>query len=136
MRAVNRANARCPSLPALAPIGRMPKATIFTFVDLSPRLITMTHHSAIAGPYHRNGEAILDVYHAFGGTAENARAIIERHGATLLLLCPNMSESTIYKARHPKGFYANLTNGKVPDWLEPVALPKGSPFLLWRVKPR
>jgi len=23
-------------------------------------------------------------------------------------------------------------NGQVPQWLAPVALPKGSPFLLWK----
>jgi hypothetical protein len=134
LRLVNDANSRCPTAPSLLPIAKLPKTTIFTFVDMGPRLITMTHHSAIAGPYHRNGDAILDVQHAFRGSADNARAIIKKHGATLLLICPNMSESTIYAVQNPKGFYVQLANGKVPDWLEPVALPERSPFKLWRVK--
>lgn len=133
-KAIDRANGRCPTLPAMAPVGKLPAATIFTFVDLGPRLITVTHHKAIAGPYHRNGAAILDVHHAFDGTPANARAIIKRHGATLLMTCPNMSESTVYRARAPKGFYAQLATGVRFDWLEPVPLPKGSPLLLWRVK--
>ncbi len=133
LKKVNTANARCPTSPALAPIARLPKAVIFTFVDLGPRLITMTHHDAIAGPYHRNGDAILDVQHVFRGSADEARAIINRHGATLLLICPNMSESTIYRAQNPKGFYVQLTTGRVPAWLTPVALPPQSPFMLWRV---
>ena len=33
---------------------RQPKGMVFTFVDLGPRLITVTHHDAIVGPYHRN----------------------------------------------------------------------------------
>ena len=134
MKRVNRANASCPTMPSMRPIAQMPKATILTFVDLGPRLITITHHNAIAGPYHRNGEAILDVQTAFRGSSDDARAVARKHGATLLLICPNMSESTIYKAQNPAGFYMQLVNGKIPDWLEPVPLPARSPFRLWRVK--
>lgn len=134
MAQVNRANAACPSLPALRPIARLPKATILTFVDLGPRLITVTHHNAIAGPYHRNGEAILDIHRAFRGTADDALAVARKHGATLLLICPNMSESTIYRVQSPNGFYRQLSDGKVPDWLEPVPLPARSPFRLWSIK--
>ena len=105
-----------------------------TFVDLGPRLITVTHHKAIAGPYHRNQQAILDIHHAFDGPPEQARAIAKRHGATLLLVCPYMSESTLYRSRSPKGFYAQLERGTRFPWLEPVPLPKGSPYWLWRIK--
>lgn len=134
MIAVNNANRQCPTLPALRPIAKLPATTIFTFVDLSPRLAAMTHHKAIAGPYHRNGKAILDVQRAFRGTADAARAIIKRHGATLLLICPNLSESTIYKVQNPDGFYAQLIGGKVLAWLDPITLPSGSPYRLWRVR--
>jgi hypothetical protein len=33
----------------------------------------------------------------------------------------------------PKGFYAQLSRGQVPNWLTPVQLPKDSPFRMWRV---
>jgi hypothetical protein len=132
---ISRANARCPTLYSMRPIAQLPAATIFTFVDLSPRLITVTHHRAISGPYHRNGDAILDVHHAFDGSADQAEKIVRKHKSDLLLICPNMSESTLYASRSPKGFYVQLSKGQVPDWLEPTALPKDSPFKLWRVKP-
>jgi hypothetical protein len=131
---VAKANRTCPTLPALAPIAKLPPATIMTFVDLGPRLITVTHHRAIAGPYHRNGDAILDIHHAFDGQPDQARAIAQRHGATLLLVCPNMNESTNYRSRSPNGFYARLDRGERFDWLEPMALPKGSPYRLWRIR--
>lgn len=127
------ANRRCPTLPALRPIAKLPTATILTFVDLGPRLIAVTHHRAIAGPYHRNQAAILDVQHAFRGPADTARDVVRRHGVTLVLICPGMSESTIYRAENPRGFYAQLAKGRVPAWLAPVALPRNSPFKLWRV---
>lgn len=125
---------RCLTIPALAEIDRLPPATMLTFVDMGPRLITMTRHSAIAGPYHRNGEAILDVIHAFRATSPAvAHAIMKRRGATMVLLCPGMAESTIYKARAPTGFYMQLVDGEVPAWLEPVELPANSPFKLWKM---
>ena len=133
LKLVNAANTKCATLSALKPIGSLPAATILTFVDMGPRLITVTHHRAIAGPYHRNGDAIIDVHHAFGGTADAARAIVKKHRATMVLLCPDMSESTIYRTRDPEGFYVQLMQGQVPAWLSPVALPAGSPFKLWRI---
>lgn len=130
----NRGKPRqCSTIPALAQLDKLPAATMLTFIDLGPRLIAMTRHSAIAGPYHRNGQAILDVLHSFRATSpEVAHAVMKRRGATMLLLCPGMSESTIYAARAPHGFYAQLIGGNIPAWLEPVDLPANSPFKLWR----
>ncbi|WNO54362.1 AcrB/AcrD/AcrF family protein [Stakelama saccharophila] len=133
-RVVNRANARCASYSRLKQLDRLPPQVIFTHVDLGPRLVTVTHHDAVAGPYHRNGPAILDVHHAFEGTPERAHRIMKRHHATLLLVCPNMSETTVYRASAPDGFYARLSHDKVPGWLTPVELPKDSPFRAWRIR--
>ena len=130
---VDMANRRCPTLPALRPIAALPPATILTFTDLGPRLIAVTHHSAIAGPYHRAADAILDVQHSFRATdPEVAHEVMRRHGASLLLICPGLSESTVYGSEAPKGFYVQLIRGQVPAWLAPMTLPEGSPFKLWR----
>ena len=130
----NRATGRCVTLPAMQPLNRYPRATVFTFIDLGPRLITLTHHDAIAGPYHRNGDAILDVQHAFGRSPAEARAIMRRHGASLLLVCPNMAESTVYRSRNKGGFYDRLAHNERFDWLEPLPLPAGSPLRLFRIR--
>ncbi|HEV2043502.1 MAG TPA: AcrB/AcrD/AcrF family protein, partial [Sphingomicrobium sp.] len=134
-RVIAKANRTCPSLWAMRPVAKLPATTIFTFADLSPRLITVTHHRAIIGPYHRNGEAIVDSMKIFRGTPENARAILAKYRAKYLLTCPMMSQSTVFVAEAPKGFYAQLAKGQVPAWLEPVDLGKDSPLKLWRVKP-
>ena len=132
-RRVNAATGECMRTSRLLTLNRVPAATVFTFVDLGPRLITITHHDAIAGPYHRNGDAILDVQHAFGRGPAEARAIMKRHGATMLLVCPNMAEATIYRARNPGGFYDRLAHGATFDWLTPVPLVKGSPYRMFRI---
>ena len=127
-------NRQCASLRALAPLNNMSAATMFTLLDLSPRLIVGTHHAAITGPYHRNGKAIADVMKAFGGTADEAHAIVSRYHAGYVLICPGTSESTLYMQRAPRGFYAMLAAGKPPEWLEPVPLPMATPYRLWRVR--
>jgi hypothetical protein len=132
---IKRANGRCRTLPALQTLDELPPATIFTLVDLGPRLIAATHHSAIAGPYHRNGAAILDVHHAFDGSPDNFRAIAQRHGARYFLYCPDFPEGTIYQARSPQGFYSQIVRGRIPKWLSPVPLRTAAamPYILYRI---
>jgi hypothetical protein len=130
---IGRANNLCASLWGLRPIALQPKGVVFTFVDLGPRLITVTHHDAITGPYHRNGQQIVDVMNAFRGSADQAHRLITKYHSTYLLTCPNSSTTTIFMAEAPSGFYAQLQHGQVPKWLAPVQLPKDSPFRMWRV---
>jgi hypothetical protein len=132
-RQVNIANSRCPTLWALGPIARQPRGMVMTFVDLGPRLITVTPHDAITGPYHRNATQIVDVMHAFRGTPNFARRVAERYHADYILICPMMSESTIYRAEAQGGFYDRLSRGLVPGWLTPIPLPADSPFKMWRI---
>jgi hypothetical protein len=60
--------------------------------------------------------------------------MIERRRIDYVLICPNLSESTVYRAEAPNGFYAQLARGRPPQWLEPIALPANSPYKMWRVK--
>jgi hypothetical protein len=131
---VAQANAACARYSTLRQLDRIPRATMFTHVDLGPRLITISHHDGVAGPYHRNGRAILDVHHAFTGAPQAFRAIAAPHKAGYLLICPDMSETTLYRSRAPNGFYAQLARGQVPNWLEAVKLPPKSPFRLWKIR--
>ena len=103
------------------------------FVDLGPRLIAVTHHDSIAGPYHRNGQQIADVMNFWRGSPEQAHALAAKYHANYVLSCPNSSTTTIFMAETPKGFYAQLQKGQVPSWMEPVPLPANSPFRMWKV---
>ena len=132
-KAVNRANNGCPTLWALHPIAMQPRGMVLTFVDLGPRLITVTPHDAITGPYHRNAQQILDVMHAWRGNAATALTIVQRYKVDYVLICPHLSESTIYQAEAPQGFYVQLMRGQVPNWLQPIQLPADSPYRMWRV---
>ena len=110
--AIRRANALCNSLWAYRPVARQPKGVVFTFIDFGPRLITVTPHDSIGGPYHRNGEQIGDVMNAFRGSAEDARRRIAKYHSDYLLICPNSSTTTIFRSEAPKGFYAAACSGE------------------------
>ncbi len=132
---IGKANRLCNSLWGYHPVALLPKGLVFTFIDLGPRMITVTHHDAVAGPYHRNGQQIADVMNAFRGDADQAHRLIDKYHSTYLMTCPNSSTTTIFMAEAPKGFYAQLEHGQVPDWLTPIPLPKDSPFKIWKVTP-
>jgi hypothetical protein len=133
-KAIGRANALCSSLWGLHPIALQPRGLVFTFVDLGPRLITVTHHDAITGPYHRNWRQIVDVMKAWRGSAQQAHQIIvDKYHSDYVLSCPDSSTTTIFMSEVPDGFYGQLTRGQVPKWLQPVPLPKDSPYEMWKV---
>jgi hypothetical protein len=131
--AIGKANRLCNSLWGYHPVALLPKGLVFTFIDLGPRMITVTHHDAVTGPYHRNGQQIADVMNAFRGDAEQAHRLIAKYHSTYLMTCPHSSTTTIFVAEAPKGFYVQLERGQVPKWLAPVPLPKDSPFKVWKV---
>jgi hypothetical protein len=129
----NRANRLCPTLWAMRPVSRQPKGMVFTFIDLGPRLIAVTKHDALGGPYHRNGTAIADSMKAMRGSPEEARALILKHRSDYLLICPHMNQATIFRSQTPQGFYAQLERGARFPWLQPIDLGKDSPLKMWRV---
>ena len=131
--AIGKANRLCGSLWGMHAVALQPKGMVFTFVDLGPRLITVTHHDAVAGPYHRNGQQIADVMNFWRGDEAQAHRIAAKYRADYVLSCPMSSTTTIFMAEAPKGFYVQLERGEVPGWLKPVQLPKDSPFKMWKV---
>jgi hypothetical protein len=131
--AIGKANRLCGSLWGMHAVALQPKGMVLTFVDLGPRLITVTHHDAVTGPYHRNGRQIADVMNFWRGDADQAHRIAAQYRANYVLSCPMSSTTTIFMAEAPKGFYGQLERGQVPKWLQPVTLPKDSPFKMWRV---
>jgi len=130
---IGKANRLCGSLWGLRPVALQPKGVVFTFVDLGPRLITVTHHDSIAGPYHRNGQQIADVMNFWRGSESQAHQLAMKYHSDYVLSCPYSSTTTIFMAETPKGFYAQLQRGQVPSWLAPVTLPKDSPYRMWKV---
>src|SRR5205807_6603365 len=77
--AIGRANSLCSSLWGMHPVALQPAGTVITSVDLGPRLISVTHHSAITGPYHRNGDQIADVMNFWRGSEAQAHRLAAKY---------------------------------------------------------
>ena len=57
-------------------------------------------------------------------SVDQAHRLIAKYHSNYVLSCPNSSTTTIFMSEAPKGFYAQLQAGKVPSWLQPIALPR------------
>jgi hypothetical protein len=60
---------RCNNLQTLARLNAIPSGRVLSSLNLGPRLIMTTHHIAMAAPYHRNADAIMNGFVPFSGTA-------------------------------------------------------------------
>lgn len=89
----------------------------------SPELAFRTGYRYVAGPYHRNMQAIFDALDALNDTGDaKAHAIFDRRQIALITRCTDVSFAQLNKAG-PNSFYARLGRGEAPAWLRPLALP-------------
>lgn len=110
---------------------------IATTIWYGPELLYRTHHSIIAGPYHRNAEGIIDLYNLFVLPPDKSREIVDQRGVDLILLCPSAIEYQFAaEDAGPESLDALLRGDEpLPDWLELVELPGplADRFLLFEV---
>jgi hypothetical protein len=128
-----RADATCLSLWAMSNLNSQPPGLVITYVDYGPRLIALTHHDAVAAPYHRNSEQIVDVLNFWRGSEQQAHAIAAKYHANYVLTCPNSMAASVFQLEEPDGFSQQLQRQQVPTWLAPLPLPASSPFKMWKV---
>lgn len=128
-------NARCELARNLRGVSVLPPSDILSTLDTGPALLYASHHRIVASGHHRSSAAMRDVIDAFRGSAEQARAIVTRRGIEYVAFCPGLFEPMIYRAEAPDGFMAQLLDGQVPAWLEPVTLPNVKGLKLYRVRP-
>lgn len=126
---------RCQYPIAARALDALPATDLFLPLDIGPDILVRTHQQrVIATGHHRGAAGMYDVISAFLGTPDQAHAIINRHHATLIVVCPDIPEPANYKYYAPNGFMAQLMRGQTPPWLERVNLAPASHMLFWRVK--
>ncbi len=122
----------CERFADLRVLDALPPSLVFAPIDISPEIITMTGHRAVAGGYHRGADAMNRVIQGFTQPPERARAIILASGADYVAFCPGLNEPDVYRDVAPNGLLSRLERGEQFDWLQPVAL-GNSPAMAWRV---
>jgi hypothetical protein len=126
--------APCPTSADLAVLGRQAPGLVLSGIDIGPMLLVATPHGVVATGHHRNHAAMNRVIGTFAASPGAAEAIVAASRADFLFICPGQPELENVARDFPAGLSAALAAGRVPGWLEPVALPSGSAARLYRVR--
>lgn len=111
----------------------LPKSELLVPLDIGPALLLDTPHGVVATGHHRAGPAMREVIDAFTGSLDEAHRIVSHRGIAYVALCPDLNEPATYYRAAPQGLAARLRDNRAPNWLEPVAMPAGVGFKIWRV---
>jgi len=116
------ADEQCDLHAAAATINSQPDSTnavVFAFIDFGPELLYRADSAIVAGPYHRNGRGILDVYEFFSSTdLDHSRQLAEQRDTRFVLVCDTKIEALFFDAGTPEqSLYERLVNDDAPEWL-------------------
>jgi hypothetical protein len=131
-----KAKRLCNFRATLLPLNQIPPATLANVLNMGPALLLHTHHRVIGGPYHRDPDMLVDNERLWRSDDKEARAILDAYGADYVLACAGAVELNNASRGRPHSLAAELKSGEVPDWLEPVPMPKGSPLSLYKIRDR
>jgi hypothetical protein len=112
----------CIQADTLSRLDALPAGTVAAFVDQGPRILAYSRDSAIAGPYHRDAQGIIDINSIFAGAPDSARAVLTARKASYVLSCSGSPDYRFYIHENKNGLLAQLDRGAIPSWLKPVAL--------------
>jgi hypothetical protein len=112
----------CHQAADYAPLARLPRGRVLAFIDAGPFLLMETPHTALAAPYHRNGEGNSAMFDVFLGAAGDAPRRLMEMGIDYVAFCPGGAERYIYARAAPDGLAAALARGDVPNGLERIPL--------------
>ncbi|NMJ41288.1 hypothetical protein GWK16_08560 [Roseomonas sp. JC162] len=96
-------------------------APILVMEDMNagPEIAWRSGIRGVSGPYHRGGDAFVDVLRAFTATDDGAaRAILRRRQADLIAVC-----TTDLPTDNAADFVTRLRRGEAPPWLRAIPLP-------------
>ena len=98
-------------------------AVIYTHIDFGPELLYRTDAAIVAGPYHRNGDGILDVYDFFSSTnLDQSRQLAEARDTRFVIVCDTRNEAGFFRAEEPgQSLYERLVSDDPPEWLSLTA---------------
>jgi hypothetical protein len=112
----------------------LPAGDIAAPLDITPAIILETQHHAIATGHHRNASGMRDTIAMFLLPPNVGAEVVARRDIDYVVFCPGGPEAMRYAYREPNGLSAMLRSGRVPRWLEPVAIPGLHGLRVWRVR--
>ena len=125
MKGLTEAQKNCFDPASAALFADVPEGLVMAPLFYGPTVLKLSRHEVVGGPYHRNGQAILDTIHA---THEPACRGTDDHRRAQRRLCGRVHDlggiGDRRSTRRRTGSVADLVAGRVPDWLQPVGAPR------------
>jgi hypothetical protein len=120
---------------AFIDLSGLPPERIMAPVDLGSHILAYTPHAVVGAPYHRNQQGLLDTFHFFNEPIEQARAILDARGISLVVICPSMHEVRGLVDHTPDSFVSLFAANRLPGWLVDQSIP-GATLKIYSVTPR
>ncbi len=114
-------------------LAEVPRGLVIAPLFYGSTVLMLSDHSVVAGPYHRNGQAILDTINAMQRAPAEAKTIVHAREVDYVALCTASQEAAITAHKAPDGLVAELLAGRTPEWLAPVPANEKTALKLWRV---
>lgn len=127
---------RCYTKASFAGLSGKEPGLVVAPIDMGARILLTTPHRVAAAPYHRNNAGNLAAYNIFLAPSTDAQTLATGLGARYLAICKRSAENSILSKKSPKGLMADLKAGRVPDWLIPIPVAKGSDVRAYEIKNR
>lgn len=125
----------CYSRQALAPIAGLDPGVVAAPSNMGSPLLRFTPHRALSGPYHRNQGGMLTELHIGLAEPKEAEAFLRGAHVTLLAFCKSDPQVSQLSELKPDGLYAQLGQGHVPAYLQPIPAPAKSDVQFFRFMP-
>ena len=78
---------RCDNLQTLERLNSIPSGRVLSSLNLGPRLIIATHHIAMAAPYHRSADAMMNGFVPLSGNASTLNQAVTNQKIDYILVC-------------------------------------------------
>lgn len=124
---------KCLMPEAFAALAAMPRERVMAPIDLGSHLLAFTPHEVVAAPYHRNEDGVRDALNFFNRPIEDGRAILDKRGVSLVVICPALPELASREDAIADSFVSLFRSGTLPEWLLDIS-PEGTPLKILGVK--
>ena len=124
----------CDAPAGFATLNGLPTGTVVAAADIGPEILRYTRHRALSGPYHRNQGGMLTELHVGLAKPDEAAAFLRGAGATILVFCPEATQTKKIASTKVDGLYAGMMKGEVPAYLRPVPVDGPSGMQIYRVE--
>ena len=103
--------------------------------NIGAHVLRYTKNRVLSAPYHRNPDGMLTALKIQLAQPAEAEKMMRAAKVRYYIICETDSEGSVAAEREPTGFYAMLSKGNVPDYLEKLPKPADSNLTVYVLRP-